>query len=167
MNKFLKYAATAVASLALITGSVVSASAAPVAAAQAVSVATATKAPAVSIGRIGVKTVNNSGKATVKPVVSTRGDVKVLSKTLTVKRNGAVVVKNKNSASLKAGTYKVTTKVKYWSGMNKFTVTKTQSLVVLAKPCNSPIVPSQLTNCKFDPSKIAYARPLLIQFPIA
>lgn len=69
----------------------------------------------VSIGKISQAKAPYGKKATVKPKVKKSGKVKVLSKTLTVKQRGKTVAKNRKSAKLKPGTYRVTTKVKYRS----------------------------------------------------
>ncbi|WP_411734729.1 hypothetical protein [Paeniglutamicibacter sp.] len=104
--------------------------AAPVAPAQAIAVVAAKKAPAITINKIANKTVKGSNKATIKPSVKAAKGVKVTSKVLTVKQGKKTVAKNKASVALKAGTYKVTTKVTYKVGKKKFTASKTQTLVI-------------------------------------
>ncbi|RAX48636.1 hypothetical protein DQ353_13925 [Arthrobacter sp. AQ5-05] len=107
------------------------AAAAPVAPAQGViSVVAAKKAPAVAIGKIPTKTVKGSAKATIKPLAKAAKGVKITSKVLTVKQGKKTVAKNKTSVKLKAGTYKVTTKVNYKLGKKKKSISKTQTLVV-------------------------------------
>ncbi|GAA1990722.1 hypothetical protein GCM10009718_30550 [Isoptericola halotolerans] len=77
------------------------------------SIATATKPARVTIKKIGTRTAPYGGKAKIKPRVSKSGQVKVTSKTLTVKKAGKTVAKNKKTVSLKPGTYRVVTKAKY------------------------------------------------------
>jgi hypothetical protein len=78
-------------------------------------VAPANAAPAdnVSIQKIAKVKLKNKTKAKVAPKVKTGPAVQVVSKTLTVKKGNKTVAKNKNAVSLKAGTYRVTTTVKY------------------------------------------------------
>ncbi|MEV7648805.1 hypothetical protein [Arthrobacter sp. NPDC089319] len=87
---------------------------------------------AVAVKSIAGKKVPYNGKATIKPNVSAAQGVKVISKTLTVKLGNKTVAKNKKSASLKAGKYKVTTTVKYRlpSSTATRTATKTQWLTI-------------------------------------
>jgi hypothetical protein len=67
----------------------------------------------VSVGKIPTQKVAYKAKATVTPQVTTRGNVKVLAKTLTVKAKGKTVARSVKSARLKASRYNVVTKVKY------------------------------------------------------
>ncbi|MFE5341186.1 hypothetical protein ACFQ80_13220 [Isoptericola sp. NPDC056578] len=102
--------------------------------------ASAATATSVTIKKIGTKTAPYAKKATVKPIVVAQGKVSVKSKTLTVKKSGKTIAKNKKSVRLKAGTYKVTTRVTYrtyrltsahtkvWSATKA--TTRTQTLVV-------------------------------------
>lgn len=87
----------------------------------------------VTINKIASKTVESGKSATVKPNVSTAGQVKVTSKKLTVKKGAKTVAKKKSSVSLKAGSYSVTTTVKYKTyvikgGKKKYAKTKTAKL---------------------------------------
>lgn len=94
--------------------------------------ATAQAATTVTIKTIPGKTVAKGKKATVKPVVKKSGKVKISSKTLTVKRGSKTVAKNKKSVKLSAGTYKVTTKVKYKTyKLKKKTTTTTKNVVTV------------------------------------
>ncbi|MCD9198281.1 sunset domain-containing protein [Aeromicrobium wangtongii] len=67
----------------------------------------------VSIKKIADKTVAYNKAATVRPHVSPRGHVKVLSKRLTVKSGKRTVARNATKARLRAGKYAVTTTVRY------------------------------------------------------
>ncbi|MEA4944995.1 MAG: hypothetical protein VB080_11245 [Propionicimonas sp.] len=71
-------------------------------------------------------------KAKVKPQIITEGKVKVKSAKITVKQGKKTVAKNKSSVNLKAGTYKVTTTVKYTKNGKKkvYTGKKTQTVKV-------------------------------------
>lgn len=80
--------------------------------------------PTVTIGKIANKTVTKGKTTTVKPVVKTKGNVKVSSKTVTVTKAGKSLAKNKKSAKLGAGKYKVTTTVKYKTWTTKSTTKK-------------------------------------------
>lgn len=66
-----------------------------------------------TIARIPTVTAPYGKKATIKPKVTRTGQVKLLSKSLTVKQGKRTVVRDKTSAKLKPGTYRVTTKLKY------------------------------------------------------
>lgn len=85
-----------------------------------------------SIKKLVTKTAAYGKKATYKPRVSSKGNVKVLSKTLTVvnKKNNKAVAKNKKSITLAPGRYKVTTKVVYTSNGVKKSRTLKQNLTV-------------------------------------
>ena len=95
-----------------------------------VSVAAAKKAPAVTINKIGTKTVKGNTKATVKPSYKKAKNVKIKSAVLTVKKGKKTIAKNKKSVALAAGTYEVTTAVKYQYKGKTSTVSKKQQLVV-------------------------------------
>lgn len=75
--------------------------------------ATAEAAPNVTIHKIAGKTVAKKAKATVRPKVTQASQVKITSKTLTVKKGDTTVVDGKKTARLKAGTYRVTTDVSF------------------------------------------------------
>lgn len=75
--------------------------------------ASAATTTSVTIKKIGTRTAPYKKKATVKPRVTAKGHVSVKSKTLTVKKSGRTIAKNEKSVGLKAGTYRVTTKVTY------------------------------------------------------
>ena len=89
---------------------------------------------AVALKTIAGKKAPYNGTATIKPNVSAAKGVKVVSKTLTVKAGSKTVAKNKKSASLRAGKYKVTTTVKYRLPASTYTrtATKTQWLTIKA-----------------------------------
>lgn len=70
-------------------------------------------ADTVTIKKISSKTAPYKKSVTVKPAVTNSGKVRVDKATLTVKKGKKTVAKNKTSAKLKAGTYKVSTTVKY------------------------------------------------------
>ena len=95
-----------------------------------ISVSAAKKTPAVSIKKIGTKTVKGSAKATIKPSYSKAKNVKIKSALLSVTKGKKSVAKNKKSVKLAAGTYKVTTSVKYQLKGKTSTVKKTQTLLV-------------------------------------
>ncbi|WP_461636377.1 sunset domain-containing protein [Glutamicibacter soli] len=135
MNKILQRALVVLASGALVFSGASVATAQPqVAAPTAISVIAAKKAaPAVSIKKIGNKSVSGSAKATIKPIYSKAKNVKVKSATLTVKKGSKTVAKNKSSAKLSAGTYKVTTSVKYQLKGKTSTVKKTETVKVTKK----------------------------------
>lgn len=110
----------------------------------------------VTVKRIADKTVASGKKATVKPNVATSGQVKVTSKKLTAKSGSKTVAKNKSSVALKAGTYRVTTTVKYKtyvlkSGKRKYSATKTtklvQTLKITTKSYPSRTAPVSEWNC--------------------
>ncbi len=69
--------------------------------------------PVVKVKKIKTKTAPYGGKATVRPVVRVRGPVTVASKTLTVKKKGKVVAKNRAKVRLKPGKYRVRTRVTF------------------------------------------------------
>lgn len=131
MKKVFRSLTALAAATALVFSGAVTASAAPLAPSSSISVVAAKKkTPAVTIKKIGTKTVSGSKKATIKPLVSAKKGVKVTSKVLTVKQGKKTIVNKKASASLKAGTYKVTTTVKYKSGKKTLTTSKSQTLLI-------------------------------------
>lgn len=131
MKKVFRSLTALAAATALVFSGAVTASAAPLAPSSSISVVAAKKkTPAVTIKKIGTKTVSGSKKATIKPLVSAKKGVKVTSKVLTVKQGKKTIVNKKSSASLKAGTYKVTTTVKYKSGKKTLTTSKSQTLLI-------------------------------------
>jgi hypothetical protein len=100
----------ALLALGLVAGTGVPADAAPA------TVAAAKTTPAkykVAIGHLKGRTAPYNGKVTVKPSVKAAGQVKLTSKTLTVKKSGRTMASRKSSVRLAAGTYKVTTTAKY------------------------------------------------------
>lgn len=134
MNKIMQRALVVLASGALVFSGASAATAQPqVAAPTAISVVAAKKAPAVSIKKIGNKSVSGSAKATIKPSYSKAKNVKVKSATLTVKKGSKTVAKNKASVKLSTGTYKVTTSVKYQLKGKTSTVKKTETVKVTKK----------------------------------
>lgn len=105
--------------------------------------ASAATATSVTIKKIGTKTAPYKKKATVKPSVVAKGKVSVKSKTLTVKKSGKTIAKNKKSVALKAGTYKVTTKVTY----KTYTI-KTSTTTVTKKKVGVPAFTDVTVSCK-------------------
>ncbi len=99
-----------------------------------VAVQTAKKvANKVTISKIKTAKVNKkTKKATVKPTVKSSGNVKVTSKTITVRQGKKTIAKNKNSASLKAGKYSVTTTAKYKTWTNKTTTKNVKKKVLVS-----------------------------------
>lgn len=97
----LRTAAVAALSLALLAPGLVTAP--PAAAAS-------TK---LTIGKHPTVTAPYGKKTTIKPKVTKTGQIKLVSKSLTVKQGKRTLVRDKTSAKLKPGTYRVTTKVKY------------------------------------------------------
>jgi len=100
--------------------------------------ASAATTTSVTIKKIGTRTAPYKKKATVKPRVTAKGHVSVKSKTLTVKKSGRTIAKNKKSVGLKAGTYKVTTKVTYKTYKIKST-TKTVTKKKVGVPANTDV----------------------------
>ena len=80
----------------------------------------------VTITKLKNKKVAYGKKATFKPAAKTTGHIKISAKTLTVKQGKKTVAKNKKSVKLKAGTYKITTTVKYKVGTAKKSGSKTK-----------------------------------------
>lgn len=98
-------------------------------------VAPAQAAAGVTIQTISSPTAPYGGKAEVKPKIKKSGSVKVKSATFTVTQGKKTVAKNKKSAKLSPGTYKVKTTATFqtkskgkWSKTK--TKTKTQNLTV-------------------------------------
>jgi len=96
----------------------------------------------VTVHKIATKTASYQKSVKVSPNVTTKGKVKVDSKRLTVKKGKTTVAENTSSVYLKAGTYKVTTTVKYRyysvkTGKRSYgrtrTKTLTQSLTIKQK----------------------------------
>ncbi|MDO5744304.1 MAG: hypothetical protein Q4P23_07525 [Micrococcaceae bacterium] len=130
MKTFVRTLVAVAASISIAFSGAAVATAAPVLPAQSISVVAAKKAPAPTIKKIPNKSVKGSAKATIKPLVKAAKGTKITSKLLTVKKGKKTLAKNKASVSLKAGTYKVTTTVKYKIGKKKRTISKSQTLVV-------------------------------------
>lgn len=110
----------------------------------------------VTVKKISDKIVASGKKAVVKPNVATSGKVKITSKKLTVKQGSKTVAKNKSSVSLKAGTYKITTTVKYKTyvvvgGKRKYSKTKitklAQTLKITTKSYPSHAAPVSEWDC--------------------
>ncbi|WP_332503816.1 sunset domain-containing protein [Glutamicibacter sp.] len=132
MNKLVQRSLAVIASGALVFSGVSAASAAPLptSISSASIVAAKKKAPAVTIKKIGTKTVKGSAKATIKPSYSKAKNVKIKSALLKVVKGKKTVASKKKSVKLAAGTYKVTTTVKYQLKGKTSTVQKTQTLLV-------------------------------------
>lgn len=132
MNRFLRGLASAGLALSLtLSGGVAATAVQPSALPSASGIAAANKAPAaVAIGKIGAKTVTGTRKATIKPVYKKAKGVKVSSAVLSVKRGKKTIARNKKTVALTAGTYQVTTTVKYKFKGKALSVTKSQKLVV-------------------------------------
>lgn len=95
------------------SGVAVSAAAPTPTAAPSIAVSAAKKSPVVAIKKIGTKTVKGSAKATIKPSYSKAKNVKIKSALLKVVKGKKTIASKKKSVKLAAGTYKVTTTVKY------------------------------------------------------
>ncbi len=94
-------------------------------------VATKKATPAVAIRKIPNKSVKGSAKVRVSPLVTVKRGTKVTSKRLKVVQGRKVLTRSASSILLKAGTYKITTTVKYKVGRAKQRSTsKVQTLVV-------------------------------------
>ncbi|MGJ3404922.1 sunset domain-containing protein [Glutamicibacter sp. Je.9.36] len=132
LNKLVQRSLAVIASGALVFSGVSAASAAPLptSISSASIVAAKKKAPAVTIKKIGTKTVKGSAKATIKPSYSKAKNVKIKSALLKVVKGKKTVASKKKSVKLAAGTYKVTTTVKYQFKGKTSTVQKTQTLLV-------------------------------------
>lgn len=132
LNKLVQRSLAVIASGALVFSGVSAASAAPLPTiiSSASIVAAKKKAPAVTIKKIGTKTVKGSAKATIKPSYSKAKNVKIKSALLKVVKGKKTVASKKKSVKLAAGTYKVTTTVKYQLKGKTSTIQKTQTLLV-------------------------------------
>jgi len=132
LNKLVQRSLAVIASGALVFSGVSAASAAPLptSISSASIVAAKKKAPAVTIKKIGTKTVKGSAKATIKPSYSKAKNVKIKSALLKVVKGKKTVASKKKSVKLAAGTYKVTTMVKYQLKGKTSTIQKTQTLLV-------------------------------------
>lgn len=115
---------------------------------------------AVALKAIAGKTAPYGGKATIRPSVSATKGVSVTSKTVTVKQGTRTIVSNRTSASLRAGTYKVTTTAKYriplyktvngrtaYSLSTVYTATKTQNLTIKAGARPTRTAPYSSGDC--------------------
>ncbi len=121
----------------LVLGGTVAAVAAPVAPSTATPFAVRGSVPAamtstVTLGTIGSPIVRVGGTASVTPKATTRGSVDIRSKAITVVQGKKTLVRSKSSARLKAGTYAVTSVVKYRTisgtgASKKYSSTKTTS----------------------------------------
>lgn len=119
----------------VLTGSVVTAA----------STAAEASAPKITIHKIANKTVKENSKTAIRPHVSRGSHVVISSKTITVKKDGDVIVDDKASARLKPGTYRITTNVEFktyqlnpdnskkFSGLHHKSKTQTLKLTVKAK----------------------------------
>jgi hypothetical protein len=97
--------------------------------------ALATALPAVVTPKLAIQTIPNrtirlNGTATIVPKATVSGAVAVSSRTVTVVQGRKTLVRSKSSARLKAGSYSVTTTVKYrtYTGTGtarKYSATKT------------------------------------------
>lgn len=132
LNKLVQRSLAVIASGALVFSGVSAAAATPLPAhiSSASVVAATKKAPSVTIKKIGTKTVKGSAKATIKPSYSKAKNVKIESALLKVVKGKKTVASKKKSVKLAAGTYKVTTTVKYQLKGKTSTVKKTQTLLV-------------------------------------
>jgi hypothetical protein len=74
---------------------------------------TASAATPVTIGKIASKTAPYGKKITVKPKVSHAKNAVASAKLTVKKKSGRTIAKNKSSVKLSAGTYRVTTSVRY------------------------------------------------------
>jgi len=89
----------------------------------------------VTIKRISTQSIDWVGTATVKPTVKKAKKVTILKRTMTVRQGKRVVTRNRSSAKLKPGTYRVTTKVTYrFKGKKRSTVAR-QTLKVRQGRC--------------------------------
>lgn len=117
--------ALAVATSALVAGgSAASTSAAPeptLSPEPTSSAAAAAKSGSVKIKKLRTARAPYRGKAKVKPKYAVKGKAVADKATLTVKRRGKVITRNKKSAKLAPGTYRVTQRVTYrpYSMVNK------------------------------------------------
>lgn len=145
LNKFMRGCAAVVAAASLALSGAGIAAAAPAPTPASVAVVAATKSAPVVIRTIPNKTVTGSGKVRITPLVSAAKTVAVTSKRLTVMQGKKTVAANAASVALRAGTYTVTTTVKYKAGKAAKTATKTQKLVVAKRPVKSTAIKGK--NC--------------------
>lgn len=119
MKRLLSVLVAGVLGLALVAGGASSAVA-------------ASKPAAVYVNSNTTYLVAKGKKATVKAQIITEGKIGLKSAKITVKKGKKTVAKNKSSVKLKAGTYKVTTTVKYTKNGKKkvYTAKKTQTVKV-------------------------------------
>lgn len=101
-------------------------------------------APKITIHTVADKTVKKDSRTDIRPHVSRGSHVTISSKTMTVTRDGDVIVEDVPSARLKPGTYRVTTTVNFktyrlnaddtktYSGAHHKTKTQTLKLTVKA-----------------------------------
>ncbi|WP_372698334.1 hypothetical protein [Arthrobacter sp. JSM 101049] len=141
MKKILRgFSALALAASLALSGGQIAAVTQAQPATAAVAVAAKKAAPAVTIRKIPNKTVYGSAKVKIKPLVSVRKGTKATSKRLKVVQGRKILTRSATSISLKAGTYKVTTTVKYKVGKAKQrTISKAQTLVVKKKAKKAPV----------------------------
>jgi hypothetical protein len=122
-------------------------------------------APSVTIQKIAGKTITANTSTTIRPKVARASNVSLGSKTITVKAGSKTLVNRKASARLKAGTYRVTTRVEFatWQmsgGERKYSklrqVSKTQTLKIKTKakakakpkpPASHPCTTTASGNC--------------------
>jgi len=131
MTNIVRRLLAVIAACALAFSGVAVASATPLpASAPSIGIVAAKKSAPVTIKKIGNKTVKGNAKATIKPSYAKAKNVKIKSAVLTVTKGKKTVAKNKKSAKVAAGTYKVKTIVKYQLKGKTSTVSKTQTLTV-------------------------------------
>lgn len=152
MKKFIKTPLALLAAAALILSGASGAAAKPQLTflSQVYVAATAKAAPAVTIKKIGNKTVSGTSKATIKPSYSKAKKVTVKSATLTVKKGKKTIAKNKSSVKLPIGTYKVTTTVKYSYKGKTSKASKTETVKVTKKKAprkSSVTMNGKIKNC--------------------
>ena len=129
MKRFMLAAAAVLTAAGLIAGTGLPAQATPVA------VPAANTAAKVTINKITTKRASAGKKAVVKPVVRSSGNVKVSSKTLTVRQGSKTLARNVGQARLKAGKYSVTTTVKYKTWSTKSVRKKVETEKLFAVDC--------------------------------
>ncbi|WP_334123393.1 sunset domain-containing protein [Glutamicibacter sp.] len=131
MKNIVRRSLSVIAACALaFSGVSVASAASQPATAPTISVVAAKKTAPVTIKNIGTKTVKGNAKATIKPSYSKVKNVQIKSAVLKVTKGKKTVAKNKKSVKLAAGTYKVTTTVKYKYKGKTSSVSKTQTLQV-------------------------------------
>lgn len=128
----------------------------------------------VTVKAITTKSVSKGKKVTVRANVSKSGKSKVLSQKLTVKQGKKTLAKNKNSVSLKAGTYKATSKVKYqiqykkgkktyWGKATTKTVNQNLKVNTKAAPVKAQakgnVTVKAITNKSVNKGKNAFVKP--------